>query len=386
MAKKRFRQRGRRRGGQRDQRLAKEVRQLYDGGDTDDAWTEYLGDDLAENPTVVAARGTRSKSSTPPDIPEPDGPRRDGTVVSLASGLAWIEPDAPDELLAEGDLTVDDLPLLCILPTALAQDQQSRIAVGDRIVFARHGDDHRVIEVRPRRTFLARPDPLNPRQRRVVVANVDTIVQVASVRRPPLRPALVDRYLVAIQQGGAEPILCVNKIDLVPETERAQALEPLAPHRDLIQVLPISAETGEGVEALRRCLAGKIAAFVGHSGVGKSSLINALDPAVGAKTGAVSAALSKGRHTTTRSSLYELGDGIRVVDTPGIRELGLADLSAEELREYFPDLAELSAGCRFSNCTHDHEPRCAVRTAVETGELAASRYATYLRILASLSP
>ena len=319
MAKKRFRQRGRRRGGQRDQRLVKEVRELYDGGDDDDAWTEHLGDDLAENPTVVAARSSRPKASSTPDLPEPDGPRRDGTVVSLASGLAWIEPDDPDDLLAEGDLSADDLPLLCILPTALAQDQQSTIAVGDRIVFARHGEDHRVIEVRPRRTFLARPDPLNPRQRRVVVANVDTIVQVASVRRPPLRPALVDRYLVAIQQGGAEPILCVNKIDLVPDSERAEALEPLAPHRDLVQVLPISAETGEGIEALRRSLAGKIAAFVGHSGVGKSSLINALDPAVGAKTGAVSEALSKGRHTTTRSSLYELGDGIRVVDTPGIR-------------------------------------------------------------------
>lgn len=394
MAKKRFRKKGDRRGAQSDQRLAKRVRELYTSDD--DAWSEDLGDEFDETLSPPPGGPASGPSSGPgaeskPEGPEPDGPRCDGTVVSLASGLAWIDPDDAEALTSGGDPAID-LPLLCVLPTALAHDQQSRIAVGDRVVFARHGEDHRVLEVRERRTYLARPDPLNPHQRRVVVANVDVVVQVASVRRPALRPALVDRYLVAIQQGGAEAILCVNKIDLVGDDEREEALAPLDAHRGLLPIVPTSAETGEGIDTLRRLLAGKIAAFVGHSGVGKSSLVNALDPSIDAETGTVSDAVDKGRHTTTRSSLYVLGaDGsgddfepIRVVDTPGIREFGLVDLSPEELREYFPDLVELAAGCRFSDCTHDHEPSCAVRAAVEAGELAEARYQTYRRILRSL--
>ncbi|MCG8457205.1 MAG: ribosome small subunit-dependent GTPase A [Holophagales bacterium] len=398
MKKKRFRGKTGRRRGQAARHLSKRVRELHQAGELE-AW-----DDKPERPAAgpkAAEARSPGEASAPKTVDgEAEarsgagaGPRFRGRITSLASGLAWVRPDprtSEPEAVALPEPNADGGLFLCVLPTALARDQRSRIAVGDRVRFVPRGEDFRVEELERRRTFLARPDPLHPRLQRLIAANVDAVVQVASIKRPALRPALVDRYLIAIQQGGAEPILCVNKIDLVPEAEREEALEPLAAYRDLgLPWLLTSAETGEGVEALRQRLAGKTVAFVGHSGVGKSSLVNALAPEVGAAVGEVSRALDKGRHTTTRSSLYQLGGegdaGIEVIDTPGIRELGLLDLDAASLQAYFPDFAEHADTCRFHDCSHSHEPDCAVRTAADAGELPRARYATYLRILESLS-
>ena len=371
--KKRFRAKGGKRSGQRDQRLLKAARELHG---TDNHWADHLEPGLTSQKEDAKTRsGTKADDagdSEPESTWIPDGPVFQGTVVSLASAIAWVE-DENREVVQ------------CSLPTAIAQDQRSRVAVGDRVSFAQRDRDWLVAEVLPRTTCLARPDPLNPRLQRVVAANIDSVVQVASVVRPPLRPALVDRYLVAIQYGGAEPILCVNKVDLLSERQRQQELAPLAPYRELgMEVIECSAVDGRGIEQLRRALKGKTAAFVGHSGVGKSSLVNALAPSIEAATGEVSESRGTGRHTTTRSALYDLGNGIRLIDTPGIREFGLWNLDAEELREYFPDFEPFAPACRFSNCSHSHEPSCAVRQAVEDGELARARYQTYLRILESL--
>ena len=236
----------------------------------------------------------------------------------------------------------------------------------------------------PRRTALYRPDPRNPRLRRAVVANVDVVVIVAAVREPDLRPGLIDRYLVAIEQGGAQAALCLNKTDLEDDAHAASLAAVASLYRDLgLQVFPCSALQSSGLDPLRQLLAGKLAALVGHSGVGKSSLINALQPDLDLLTGSVSTEGS-GRHTTTRATLYQLAGDVRIIDTPGIRELGLWQPTLDDLHEGFPDLAGAAGGCRFSNCSHSHEPGCGVQRAVEAGEVSAARYATYRRILDSL--
>ena len=308
-----------------------------------------------------------------------------GVVVSVASGLCWVRTEASDtdeatepELAPEGDCR-------CVLPSHIAQDQKATVAVGDQARFTTHGDDFRLLEILPRQAFLARPDPLNPRRQRVVAANMDIVVIVVSVARPALHPALIDRYLIASRQGGAEALLAVNKTDLLA----AKALEREMSRLDVYQgldlpILPCSATTGSGIDALRQRLAGKTAVVVGHSGVGKSSLVNAMYPDAEAATGAISDALGKGRHTTTRSNLYDMAGNVRLIDTPGIREFGLWRMDAESLGHYFPDFSEHAASCRFRNCTHSHEPACAVRQAAQSGQLPEPRYATYLRILESL--
>jgi ribosome biogenesis GTPase len=238
----------------------------------------------------------------------------------------------------------------------------------------------RVQSVLPRRTVLARPDPLNAHMQRLVAANVDVVIHVVSLKSPPLRPRLIDRYLIAIQRGGAQPVICVNKIDLLDEEELAEELEPLAPYLNLgVPIIGCSTKSGAGLDKLRAEVEGKMAALVGHSGVGKSSILNALDESLQISTNAVHRR-GTGRHTTTSSTLYDFGAGTYLIDTPGIREFGLWDLDRDSLRDYFPDLAGPAELCRFTDCTHVHEPDCEVKEAVERGELSRARYETYVRL------
>jgi ribosome biogenesis GTPase len=252
-------------------------------------------------------------------------------------------------------------------------------AIGDRVLFS--PDRHRIEEVLPRRTVLSRTDPGNPHLERVIAANVDVVVNVVSLKSPPLRPGLIDRYLIATTKSGAEPLVCVNKIDLL---ESDDDLAPVRPYQDNgISVIPCSASTGEGVDRLSESLAGRLCVFAGHSGVGKSSLLNALDPSLDLTTGAVSAGNERGRHTTTSSALYHLPNGAVVIDTPGIREFGLWDVTADDLRLYYREFTAYP--CAFADCSHSHEPDCGVKSAVESGKIARARYEGYRRILASLT-
>ena len=372
--RRRFRRRGPRRSNAQEQHISKTARALK--GDGLETWSEGLA------PREAISAG---ESEPIPELVATDEELAgafSARVVSLASGLAWVEEESVGQESAEQETPGE--PIQCVLPSAIARAQQESIAVGDLVLATPHGDEHRVVRVEPRSSFLARPDPLQPRAKRVVAANIDLVVHLASVIKPPLRPNLVDRYLIAVQQGGAEAMVAVNKIDLMPAARRAEELAPLDGYRGFLPVLPISAKTGEGLEQLREALAGRIAVIVGHSGVGKSSIVSALDPSIDAATGEVSRALGVGRHTTTSSNLYHLAGGIRLIDTPGIREFGLWDLDARSLAGYFPDFDDYAGACRFRDCTHSHEPQCAVREAVEDDELPAARYRTYRRILASL--
>jgi ribosome biogenesis GTPase len=267
----------------------------------------------------------------------------------------------------------------CVIASEIARRQRSALAVGDRVVAEpMEGSLWRLVEILPRRTVLSRPDPLNPRLERLIAANIDLVIHVVSIKNPPLRPGLIDRFLIAAQRGGAQPAICVNKIDLAEDPNAA--LQPLRVYADLqIPVVTCSARSGQGMDDLRALIVGKTSALVGHSGVGKSSILNALDARLQLATADVHKKGS-GRHTTTASTLIDLGDQTYVIDTPGIREFGLWDLTPESLREAFPEFQEAAEWCRFNDCSHLHEPDCEVKRRVEGGEINPARYETYVRL------
>ncbi len=252
---------------------------------------------------------------------------------------------------------------------------QSSVAIGDWVEIDSAGTIRTTL---PRATTLSRPDPLNHRNERVIAANVDLVVIVAAMRAPDLRPGLIDRYLIAIEKGGADVLICLTKIDRVESEAEFNLLDP---YRSLnIPMYPVSNKTGEGVEALLNALSGKLAVLVGHSGVGKSALMNAFAPESNAVTGEISKLYQKGRHTTTSSTMYRLARGIRIIDTPGVREFGLWDITVAEVERTFHDFDAYRVACQFGDCSHTHEPVCGVRDALEEGRIPEQRYAAYLRI------
>jgi ribosome biogenesis GTPase len=269
----------------------------------------------------------------------------------------------------------------CIVPSEIAVRQKSALAVGDRVTVEKEGDVWRLTGILPRRSVLARPDPLNKHLQRLIAANIDVVIPVVSVKAPPLRPRLIDRYLIAIQRGGAQPVICVNKVDLLD----GPLPDELQTYRDLgVPVVGCSAKSGQGIDELRALVQGKTAALVGHSGVGKSSILNALDARLQLATRELHRR-GTGRHATTASTLYDFGDGTYLIDTPGIREFGLWDLDRDSLRDYFPDFDEAAELCRFTDCSHVHEPDCEVKDRVERGEMNRARYETYVRLYEDLS-
>ena len=292
-------------------------------------------------------------------------------VMSVASGRCRV--------FSEGE-EVD-----AFIPPEIAVRQKSVLTVGDRVQISDESGQMRVTTILPRRSVLARPDPLHAHRQRLVAANIDVVIHVVSVKAPPLRPRLIDRYLIAIQRGGAQPVICVNKIDLLDPETRDEEIAKLAPYLDLrVPVIGVSTKTGEGLEKLRVEVEGKMAALVGHSGVGKSSILNAIDHSLQLAVNTLHRR-GTGRHTTTASTLYDCGGGTYLIDTPGIREFGLWDLDRETLRDYFPEFETPAELCRFTNCTHVHEPDCEVKEAVERGEVHQARYETYVRLWEDLA-
>lgn len=270
---------------------------------------------------------------------------------------------------------------LCLVDERLSSPDATLLAPGDEVLVEFEGEEAFVRGIVPRRTRLSRPASAHAKvKEQVLAANADLLVVVAAAESPPFRPGLVDRFLIAAEIGGVTPVLCVNKMDLVD----AEPPE-LAAYRALgIPVFCTSCETGEGMGAFREALQGKFSVVAGHSGVGKSTLLHALDAELQVITQPISESTNRGRHTTTNARLYRLEGGIDIIDTPGIRALGLWQVAPEELTGFFPDLAEAAERCKFRDCTHVHEPDCGVLAAVQDGTLQPERYESYLRIRASL--
>lgn len=260
------------------------------------------------------------------------------------------------------------------------------LAVGDEVACERvDGGLVRVRAVAARRSVLARPDPSRPTGQLVLAANVELVLAVVAARAPRWKPGFVDRVWLAASEGGAQCALVVNKLDLLGEEERAGLERELAPYLELgLPVLRVSAASGAGLEELRERLRGRACVFVGPSGVGKSSLQNALDPRGERATGAVRESDGKGRHTTTASEWRRLADGTVLIDTPGVRQFGLAALEARDLAAAFPEFAGPAGRCRFRDCSHLVEPECGVQAALAAGAIDRRRFASYARLHAAL--
>lgn len=286
-----------------------------------------------------------------------------GLVISPYGALAFVRRGAEE--------------LLCRVGADLMSGKNSVLAPGDDVLVNMDESPPLITALALRRTKLSRP-AVGVVREQPIAANVDTVIIVASVAQPAFRHGLVDRYLIAVQVGNVQPLLCINKIDLTETIpEDALSYEALG-----VQTVYTSCKRGDGIDRLAALIKGKVTVVAGQSGVGKSSLIKTLNPDMTMVTAEVTKS-NKGRHTTSTSRLYEFG-GIRIIDTPGVRELGLWGVSHEELTLYFPDIAAFAIGCRFRDCTHLHEPHCAVKTALEEGGVTRLRYESYVRIRKSL--
>lgn len=253
-----------------------------------------------------------------------------------------------------------------------------RVVIGDRVRMAAQDDSWTIEEVEPRRTELVRRGR-GGRAPKILAANLDRIFVVVSIDEPPAGTQLVDRLLVLVESGGMRPSLVLNKADLAGAAEKADALRELYEGIGY-EVIVCSAATGAGVDALHERACEGVSAFIGPSGVGKSSLLNTIDPDLELRTAELSRKTGTGRHTTVGSRLIPLGCGGLVADTPGFGDVGLWSVPPEAVEDCFPELAEPARSCRFRGCTHRSEPDCGVRAAVEEGQIPASRYESYLTL------
>jgi len=276
----------------------------------------------------------------------------------------------------------DDREIICRVRGRLKQGEIEGdiLAIGDRVTFSENEDGTGVIDkVHERKAMFARTRTGIKRDfRQIILANPDQIVAVFACAEPEPHSRMLDRFLVVAEKQDIDAVIVANKVDLVTHS-KAEKLFGL--YEELgYPVFYTSAITGQGVESLRIGLKDKISALVGPSGVGKSSLLNAIQPELGLNVREVSEATSKGMHTTHVRQLFPLEEGGYVADTPGIRSLALWDTEPEELDAYFVEMRHLVSECQFNDCTHTHEPGCAVRAAVEAGEIAPERYHSYLRL------
>ena len=253
------------------------------------------------------------------------------------------------------------------------------VVVGDEVACeADEGGDYVIADILPRRNYVIRRASNLSKESHIIAANVDQALLMASLRSPETPTEFVDRFLVTCEAYKVPVTILLSKLDL-------QDAEAVAEFRAVYEgagyrVLEGSVREGRGVEEVRELLAGRTTLVSGNSGVGKSTLIQAIDPSLDIRTGEISESHHKGRHTTTFSTMYPLAGGGAVIDTPGIKGFGLIDIDEAELWHYFPEMMRVAPACRFYNCTHTHEPGCAVTEAVKAGEIAWPRYESYLKI------
>lgn len=290
-----------------------------------------------------------------------------GLITRVEGPRLWVE--------------VDGQEFPCILRGRLKKEQlrqTSLVVVGDLVSGMHQPDGSGVIEeIAPRRSVLERPGFHG--YTHVIAANLDQLIVVQAAQQPRFKLHLVERFQLIASRGGLPVVVVVNKADLESEATIRSWTAPLEAAG--VQVLLTSSSTGQGLPELRELLVGRLSALAGQSGVGKSSLVNAIFGEAVTKTGLVNALTNKGKHTTTSSRLYSLPGGGYIADTPGIKSLELFEDEEEGAAiELFPEIAAVASGCKFRDCSHQHEPRCAVKAAVEAGEIPAVRYENWLRL------
>lgn len=256
--------------------------------------------------------------------------------------------------------------------------QTNPVAVGDRVLFEVQEDGTGTIhEVLDRRNYIVRRATKLSKQTHVIAANIDLVCVVATLAHPRTSTGFIDRLLVTAEAYGIPAAVVFNKCDL----EGGDSAIPDLYREVGYPVLEVSALRGDGLEALGGLIAGKTVLFTGHSGVGKSALLNALSPGLNLRVGEISDWNLKGRHTTTFAEIHPMLNTTYLIDTPGIKEFGMVDLKEGELSHFFPEMRALLHDCRFANCTHRHEPGCAIKAAVEDGRISEERYRNYLNML-----
>ncbi len=338
-------------------------------------WTRIHRDDedqaadavLDEN---VISKGSMSRKRT---IIENDPKTEDlskGVVVAMRGLIAEVD---------DGE-RVWPCTVRRVLRTRLIKERQP-VTVGDRVLFSIESDQEAVenegvIEkVEVRKGMLTR---VSGNRVHAIVANVDQVIVVTSAAQPSFKPHLIDRYIVAAHAGEITPVICCNKIDL---DENDEAKNMLTQYADLgYQTLTTSTITGRGIDELREIFRDQTSAVAGQSGVGKSSLLNALDPSLNLRTAKVADDTNKGRHATTTAMLYKLPFGGFVADTPGVRSFDLSAIPINEIEMHFIEFAQHVPNCKFADCTHRHEIKCAVMQAVENGAISEIRYESYCRM------
>ena len=255
------------------------------------------------------------------------------------------------------------------------------VVVGDRVMVEPDGDSSAIVEILPRHNYVIRRASNLSKESHIIAANVDRALLLVTLHSPTTPREFVDRFLVTCEAYKVPVTIVIGKADTLVDEYAVEAEQFEAIYRDAgYDIIRLSSTTGQGIDKIRAMLKGHTTLVAGNSGVGKSTLVSTIEPKLDIRTGEISESHHKGKHTTTFSTMYPIEGGY-IIDTPGIKGFGLIDIESRELCRYFPEMMRLSPNCRFYNCTHTHEPGCAVVEAVEEGTVAMSRYESYLKIL-----
>lgn len=260
------------------------------------------------------------------------------------------------------------------------------IAVGDIVDYELDKSSDKITgtihTIRERKNYIVRKSVNLSKQVHIIASNIDQVFLLITINNPPTTTSFIDRFLVTAEAYGIETVLVFNKIDTYDDAMLDEQLYLQYVYSNIgYQCLRVSSTEGKGVEKLKEMMIGKVSMFSGHSGVGKSTLANALEPSLHLKTSVISEQSRQGQHTTTFAEMYDLSFGARIIDTPGIKGFGIVDMEKSEVSGFFPEFFALQDQCKFNNCLHKEEPHCAVKEALEKDEIAWSRYRSYLQIL-----
>lgn len=260
------------------------------------------------------------------------------------------------------------------------------IAVGDVVDFDVDNVDEQNIgtihTIHERKNYIVRKSVNLSHQMHIIASNIDIVILLVTINNPPTTTSFIDRFLVTAEAYGIEAVIVFNKIDTFDEATLDEQLYMQYLYETIgYKCLRVSAQNGTGVEELKALMKDRVSMFSGHSGVGKSTLVNTLEPSLNLKTNQISASYSQGKHTTTFAEMFDLAFGAQIIDTPGIRGFGIVDMEKQEIGDYYPEFFALKDECKFNNCLHKDEPKCAVKDALEKDEIAWSRYKSYLQLL-----